>query len=229
MWVCTHTHTHDCHAQEEKKKSKHYFCSVLCVLRVCDFCAMAENILASEPLSALKKVTPDLRALAGSLPKPHLRAVAGNLQKWPKWFFLQMPSKGSNQPRELDTDDMETLLRLIDHKVRHAGDPLEVTCHLNDDIEPETDAVDNAFSLSDGEGKCFVDMFFRGSKDIRAKLGSLMSPEWSEEERNCFYRIFLTAATREKRHDIVDMILHILDDMDAEEIHRHAASAKATA
>ena len=42
------------------------------------------------------------------------------------------------------------------------------------------------------------------------------------EEQKCFHRIFLTAATREKRHDIVDVMLHMIKPLTAnnKELHR---------
>ena len=52
--------------------------------------------------------------------------------------------------------------------------------------------------------------FFNGDQDIEDKLESLKSEEWTEKELKCFYRIFLTAAAREKRHDIVDVMLHLI-------------------
>ena len=137
----------------------------------------------------------------------------------------------------LDTNDIETLKRLIDHKVKHVDEPTQATFHLNTTVERDEDKerlslartfLVNAvktldFSDEHGE-KSFIDVFFPERCNIREKLDSLMSHEWKEDERNNFHRIFLTAATREKRHDIVDVILHRMGDMDNEKLRRDSSA-----
>ena len=62
----------------------------------------------------------------------------------------------------------------------------------------------------------FIEVFFDLDQDIEEKLKSLKPLEYIREgkdprkELKCFYRIFLTAAAREMRHDIVDKMLHVI-------------------
>ena len=57
-----------------------------------------------------------------------------------------------------------------------------------------------------------------GNLDIVGKLESLKSEKWTEKQLKCFFRIFLTAAAREKRHDIVDVMLHMIRRQGGHEI-----------
>ena len=136
-------------------------------------------------------------------------------------------------PKTLDTDDTETLKSLIDHKVRHAHEPQTETFPLNITVERDEkkkdvikDIVKDVvkeleFCEDEDDETSFIDKFFPpGSRDIREKLDSLMSHEWEEEEENRFHHIILAAATCMKRHDIVDVILHKMSEMDSKELHR---------
>ena len=109
------------------------------------------------------------------------------------------------------------------------------------DIKERIVEIGHEMEMLDDEDVSFIDEFFRrdyknrwisvsrnefdGNQDIVSKLKSLMSDEWTEKELRsterdlkskkelrCFFRIFLTAAAREKRHDMVDVMLHMIRD-----------------